>query len=84
MRNIDRTLFSQVDQTNAHGRHRKIRHADRHAGMPVLKWPCKRITMHKYIIYNPYLEPSFMSNSWLQILHIDIVCKQTHMYGNQL
>ena len=51
MRNIDRPLFFKVDQTNAHGRHRKIRLA----GTPALKWPCKRIAMHKYIIYNLYL-----------------------------
>ena len=51
MRNIDRTLFSKVDQTNAHRRHCKIRLA---GYMPALKWPCKRITMDKYIIYNSY------------------------------
>ena len=38
---IDRTLFSKVDQTNAHGRHRKFLLA----GMPALKWAFKRITI---------------------------------------
>ena len=87
-RNIDRTLFCKVFQTNAHGRHRKIQLASK----PALKWPCKRITMHKYIIYNPYSRPSLMSNSWQPILHTfyrglkimryDNVCTQTHMYGS--
>ena len=65
MRKIDRALFSKVDRTNAHGRHRKIRLAS----TPALKWPCKRITMHKYKFFNPYLGPLLKFNSWPPILH---------------
>ena len=43
MRNIDRTLFSKVDQTNAPGQHSTIRLA----GMPVLN-PCPAELLQLY------------------------------------